>query len=96
MSKKKTSKKSSKKEFVPEPRKTVEYMTKYEYALLVTKRAMQLKYGQPPLIETKSIDPIDIAILEISARVIPFKIERVLPNGYKEYWDISEMHIRDY
>ncbi len=82
---------------VEKPRLTTEFMTKYEYTRLVTKRAEELRKGSPPMLDVGDcIDVIEIARREISARIIPFCIIRKLPTGQKEIWKIKDMHIRDH
>ncbi len=76
---------------------TTEFMTKYEYTRLLTKRGEELKRGSLPLIDHgKCIDVLEIARQEISERVVPFFIIRKLPNGNEDIWCIKDMHIRDY
>jgi len=50
--------------------------SKYALVTLAAKRAKQLKSGAPPLIETKSVNPLTIALEEIAAG----KIKCVVPD----------------
>lgn len=53
--------------------------TRFEKARLIGARALQLSMGAKPQVEvTGSIDPIDIATLELKENVIPLEVKRVL------------------
>ncbi len=78
-------------------KKTSCQMTKYEYAALIIKRATQISEGEcDPLIETDTFDPVEIAKQELHAGLIPFMIERVLPDESIERWKVSELIIADH
>jgi DNA-directed RNA polymerases I, II, and III subunit RPABC2 len=51
-------------------------------------RALQIAMGAPILIEVPEgrAGPIDIALLELSANILPLTVRRTLPNGV--YQDI--------
>lgn len=52
-------------------------LTRFERARLIGARALQLSMGAKPQIEvTGSIDPIDIATLELKENVIPLEVKR--------------------
>jgi DNA-directed RNA polymerase I, II, and III subunit RPABC2 len=77
-----------------EDRITMPYLTKYERVRVLGTRAKQISLGAKILVKdidltTKS--PIEIAKIELSHGVIPFKIRRPLPNGKIEEWKISEL-----
>ena len=75
---------------------TSAWMTKYEYTRLLAARALQISTGDSPKIDVSGIhDPYEIARREIHARVVPLVIQRVLPNGKIETWNVRDMHIRD-
>ncbi|HDI53210.1 MAG TPA: DNA-directed RNA polymerase subunit K, partial [Candidatus Bathyarchaeota archaeon] len=63
-------------------------LTRFEKARIVGARALQISMGAPVLIEVpKGVkDPIDIALLELEAGVLPITIRRTLPDG--TYQDI--------
>ena len=42
------------------------------------------------------IDGYNIALLELEHKKIPFIIQRPLPNGGSEYWNVSDLEIIDY
>ncbi len=76
--------------------------TPYEYSKLLGQRAKQLASGAPPNVSWNGpFDPIAIAKLEISQRVVPMRIERRIydakqPCGYRvEEWDLKDMDVRD-
>lgn len=78
-------------------KRTSDYMTKYEYTRLIACRAVRIDNGFPPKINVEGIfNPYEIARMELHARVIPLVIERTLPDGTKEIWNIKDMHIRNY
>lgn len=79
-----------------EDRITMSYLTKYERVRVLGTRAKQISLGAKILVKdvdltTKS--PIEIAKIELSLGIIPFKIRRPLPNGKVEEWKISELVI---
>jgi DNA-directed RNA polymerase I, II, and III subunit RPABC2 len=75
-------------------RRTIPFLTKYEKARVIGKRAMQISKGSPPLVEVGNLEnPIDIALKELKERKIPFIIRRPLPNGSYEDWRVDELRI---
>jgi len=75
-------------------RKTIPFLTKYEKARIVGKRAEQISKGAPPLVEVGNLEnPIDIAMKELRERKIPYIIRRPLPNGTFEDWRVEELRI---
>ncbi|MFH1735008.1 MAG: DNA-directed RNA polymerase subunit K [bacterium] len=63
-------------------------MTRFERARIVGARALQIAMGAPIIIEVPESrsGPIDIAVLELDAEILPITIRRTLPNG--SYQDI--------
>ena len=55
----------------------IEQYTRFEYARIVGARALQISMGAPVLIDTKSDDPIDIALEEIQEDLVPIVIKKV-------------------
>ncbi len=50
-------------------------LTRFEKARLIGARALQLSLGATPLVEVSgSIDPIDIATLELKRNLMPLKV----------------------
>ena len=50
-------------------------LTRFEKARLIGARALQLSLGATPLVDiSDSIDPVDIATLELKENVIPLKV----------------------
>ena len=77
-------------------RRTIPFLTKYEKARIIGKRAMQISKGSPPLVEVGTLEnPIDIALKELTERKIPFIIRRPLPNGTYEDWRVDELRIEN-
>jgi len=75
-------------------RRTIPFLTKYEKARIIGKRAMQISIGSPPLVEIGDLEsPIDIAKKELMERKIPFIIRRPLPDGSYEDWRVDELRI---
>ena len=58
-------------------------MTRFEKARIIGARALQISMGAPLLIETSKAftNPIEIAIKELEAGVLPITIRRRLPDG---------------
>ena len=63
-------------------------LTRFEKARIVGARALQISMGAPVLIEVPEDvkDPIEIALMELEAGVLPITIRRTLPDG--TYQDI--------
>lgn len=77
-----------------EDRVTKPFLTKFERVRLLGDRAKQLSLGAKPMLKnTELLNPKEIARLEIEKKVIPLIIERTLPNGKKERWNINELSI---
>ena len=73
------------------PKKTIPILNKYEKARICGLRLQQLAEGAKPTIDPKGLKSIDeIVKKEYEMRMIPFIIERSLPNGEKEYWKMEE------
>jgi DNA-directed RNA polymerase I, II, and III subunit RPABC2 len=58
-------------------------ITRFEKARIIGARALQVSMGAPLLIETppSSTNPIEIAVKEMEAGVLPITIRRKLPDG---------------
>jgi DNA-directed RNA polymerases I, II, and III subunit RPABC2 len=58
-------------------------LTRFERARIAGARALQVSLGAPILVELppKMSDPIDIALAEIKAGILPMTIRRTLPDG---------------
>lgn len=77
-----------------EDRITIPFLTKYEKVRVLGTRAKQISLGAKILVKNVDLttkNPIEIAKIELSHGVIPFKIRRPLPNGKIEEWKISEL-----
>lgn len=73
-------------------------LTRFERARIIGARALQISLGAPILanLSQKISDPIDIAIVELSDRVLPMTIRRTLPEGsYQDIplEDLSTIHL---
>ncbi len=78
----------------PEDRITKPFMTIFERVRLLGDRAKQLSLGAKPMIQgIETMNPKEIAKLELEKGVIPLIIERPLPNGKKERWHVTELKI---
>ena len=81
----------------PKVKKTSNFMTKYEYAKVLSARIVELNNGRPPRVYTEGMyDNYEIAKKELFEGVIPWGIRRVLHDGTYEDWDIVEMNIMEY
>ena len=68
-----TKKAATKKEATPHT------LTRFEKARLIGARALQLSMGAKPQVEvTGSIDPIDIATLELKENLIPLEVKKIV------------------
>jgi DNA-directed RNA polymerase I, II, and III subunit RPABC2 len=74
---------------------TLPFLTKYEKADILGKRAAQINEGAPLFIEVDPsiIDGSLIALKEFEERKIPFIIQRPLPNGAMEYWRLQDLEV---
>jgi len=78
----------------PEDRISKPFMTVFERVRLLGDRSKQLSLGAKPMIKgLETMNPKEIAKLELQKGVIPLIIERVLPNGKKERWHPNELKI---
>ena len=70
---------------------TKPYLTKYERVRILGSRSRQLLLGAKPMLKnTENLAPREIAQLELIHGMIPYKIQRVMPNG-----DIEEISVKD-
>jgi DNA-directed RNA polymerases I, II, and III subunit RPABC2 len=59
-------------------------ITRFEKARIVGARALQISMGAPILVdadESSITNPIDIALKELEAAILPITIRRTLPDG---------------
>jgi DNA-directed RNA polymerase I, II, and III subunit RPABC2 len=58
-------------------------ITRFEKARIVGARALQISMGAPILLEVNEAisNPIDIALEELDAGILPITIRRTLPDG---------------
>ena len=62
-------------------------ITRFEKARIVGARALQISMGAPILVDAdEKTNPIDIALKELGAGILPITIRRTLPDG--TYQDI--------
>jgi DNA-directed RNA polymerase I, II, and III subunit RPABC2 len=66
-------------------------LSKYEATSIIGMRAQQISRGSEALVHVEETDPIEIAKIELRAKIIPVVVRRVLPNGVSEYWRLSEL-----
>ena len=62
-------------------------LTRFEKARIVGARALQISMGAPTLVEVSEglSSPIDIALKELEANILPITVRRTLPDGtYKD------------
>ncbi|RLG28255.1 DNA-directed RNA polymerase subunit K [Methanosarcinales archaeon] len=55
---------------------TLEQYTRYERARIIGARALQISLGAPVLIKPDTGDPIDIALRELEAGMLPITVKR--------------------
>jgi DNA-directed RNA polymerase subunit K/omega len=79
----------------PEKRISKNKMTRYEFVRIIGERIMQLTKGAKPLIkqnkQSTELTYKEIAIEELKANMIPFKIRRFVKDHY-EIWKIEELN----
>ncbi len=79
----------------PEKRTSKNKMTRYEFVRIIGERVMQLTKGAKPLIkqnkQSMELSYKEIAIEELKANMIPFKIRRFVKDHY-EIWKINELN----
>jgi DNA-directed RNA polymerase subunit K/omega len=57
-------------------------ITRFEKARIVGARALQISMGAPILVDAEeNTNPIDIAVSELDAGILPLTIRRTLPDG---------------
>jgi DNA-directed RNA polymerase subunit K len=71
-------------------------MTRYEFSKLISMRALALRHGAPPMIDTDRTEPISIAMEELEKNAMPLNIRRELPDGTIETWKVNEMRLNDH
>lgn len=72
------------------------WISRFELAAVLGKRADQLSHGAPPQIELQEgvIDSMKIARMELEAKQLPFVIRRPLPDDEgSEYWPVHELMV---
>ena len=75
-------------------RKSSNKMSRYEMVRILGERVKQLTLGAKCFIKNKEdFDYETLAMEELKAKLIPFKIIRRLPNNIKEEWNIEELYI---
>jgi DNA-directed RNA polymerase subunit K/omega len=76
-----------------EDRQPFPNMSKEECTGILGKRTAQLDAGSPSPLEGRfsTIDPYEIAVIELFTRTLPIDIEREFPDGRIEYWTIAEL-----
>jgi DNA-directed RNA polymerase subunit K/omega len=72
-------------------RKSRPILSKYEATTIIGMRAQQIIRGSTPFLDSKEVNPIDVAIQELRAKLIPIIIRRVMPDGISEYWRLTEL-----
>ncbi|DBB11177.1 hypothetical protein WJX82_002283 [Trebouxia sp. C0006] len=78
------------------PKITTRYMTKYERARILGTRALQISMNAPVMVEVGgATDPLEIAIMELREKKIPFTVRRYLPDGSYEDWSVQELIISE-
>ncbi len=79
----------------PDKRTSKNKMTRYEFVRIIGERVMQLTKGAKPLIkqnkQSLEFSYKEIAIEELKANMIPFKIRRFVKDHY-EIWKIDELN----
>lgn len=70
--------------------KSINFLTKYEKINLLSIRAKQISHGSKIFVKYNIMEtPLEIAKKELQEKKIPFKIKRIYPNGYFEFFKIN-------
>ena len=64
--------------------------TRFEYARIISARALQISVGAPLLVKTKETEPSLIAREEFKSMKIPMTIKRTMPDGTKKIVDFKK------
>lgn len=71
---------------------TLNYLTKYEEAAILSMRVEELVNGKPRTIKDPGTNnPIEIAKIELAAKKLPISIIRKWLDGHEEKWNSSEL-----
>jgi len=67
-------------------------LTRFERARIIGARSLQLSMGAPILAELpeEMSDPIDIALTELKADILPMTLRRILPD---RSWQDIDLHV---
>ncbi len=67
-------------------------LTRFERARIIGARSLQLSMGAPILTELpeKMSNPIDIALTELKADILPITLRRILPD---KSWQDIDLHV---
>lgn len=77
-----------------EERITTKKITKYELVRILGTRAKQISLGAQVMVKgIENQEPLDIALLELKHKMIPYIIKRNLPDGSYELWKVSELEL---
>lgn len=83
---------NGKKETPKDERISKPIMTQYEYTRILAERIAQLSDNAVPLIKNvDNLPHMEIARMEIKKSILPFKIQRPMPNGSFEIWHLEEL-----
>src|ERR1700719_532029 len=78
----------------PKKRRTLPIMNIYEKTAILAKRARDISNRCPITIKDPgTLDPYEIAKMELKAKTIPYKIVRTVANGDEEVWNVKELRI---
>ena len=78
-------------EFGGIPRQTRAILSKYEKTRILGARATLIAKGAQPYVNTDGeTDPIEIARMELNAKMLPIIVRRYLPNGKYEDWRLQD------
>ena len=81
---------------------TTKYLTSYERARIIGDRTKMIELGAKPMVVPKDPDSgiymssKEIALAELEQGVLPFIIERALPDGIIEQWKVNELLLKNY
>ena len=88
-------KRNDKNVIVDDIHKTMPILSKFEKTRILGRRIMQLNSGHQPFVKVDRnvIDYRLIAEMELEQKKIPFIVQRILPSGGAEYWNLRDLEI---
>jgi len=78
---------------------STKYLTSFERTRIIGDRAKQIELGAKPMVKVgpdDKLSSVEIALIELQMGVLPYILERKLPDGIVEKWKVSELELKKY